>query len=89
MDEIIYCKKSVYPAGMRFPLPHRCMKKAWKDGFCKTHHPENVKIREQESAARYKEQWEQSPTMKLIRALERIKELEAIIKTLSSNKEAP
>ena len=82
MTEIIYCKKSVYPVGMRFPRAKQCKKRAWKDGFCKIHHPDNVNARRQKSEERYKEQWEQSPLAQLRRALDRIHELETAIDNL-------
>jgi hypothetical protein len=82
MAEIIYCRKSVYPAGMRFPRAHRCQKKVWKDGFCKIHHPDNVKVRREKSEARHREQYEQSPIFRLGRAVDRIRELEAAIDNL-------
>ena len=61
---------------------HQCSRKIWKDGFCKQHHPETEKQRD----ARAREQWnaknENSDRMKLKRAYERIKELEAEVERL-------
>ena len=38
--------------GIASPLP--CQNKAWKDGYCKVHHPDQTKSREQ----KYRENWE-------------------------------
>jgi len=61
---------------------YQCSRKVWKDGFCKQHHPESVKKRNMESKKRWEEQFENSEYMKLKRANERIKELEAEVARL-------
>ena len=33
---------------------HLCLRKDWKDGFCKQHHPDSVKKRREDADARYK-----------------------------------
>ena len=39
----LYCKKSVHnPGGWTF---HQCRRKAWKDGYCKQHHPDSAEAR--------------------------------------------
>lgn len=60
---------------MRFPRPHQCSRKPVKDGFCRQHHPDAVKIREEQSRALDQQRWENSPFMKLRRAYEEIERL--------------
>jgi hypothetical protein len=69
------CQTAVWESGGFHS--HQCYKKAWKDGYCKVHHPENVKIRRTCAEERYKKQWESSAPYQLSKAGERIKELEA------------
>ena len=62
----------------------QCTRKIWKDGFCKQHHPETVKARQEESARKWEERRKQEPWYKLKVALERIAELEAEVARLST-----
>lgn len=38
-----YCKKMVF----KHWHSHQCEKKIWKDGFCKQHHPDEVRKRDE------------------------------------------
>lgn len=40
-----YCRKVVYDQGS--VLDRQCAKTIWKDGWCKVHHPDSVKKREE------------------------------------------
>ena len=72
------CKASV-PNGGRSIRNHQCSRKPWEDGWCKQHHPDTVKERQEQQALKDEERWERSPSAQLGRALERIKELQACI----------
>lgn len=50
------CVAKVYP-NTRWGAfhPHRCTQKVWKDGFCKTHHPDSEEERRSKSIDKYKE----------------------------------
>jgi septal ring factor EnvC (AmiA/AmiB activator) len=50
------CKQRV-PDGGRSVGFHRCSFKAWKDGYCKKHHPDTVKKRRAKSDTKYKLEW--------------------------------
>jgi hypothetical protein len=71
------CKEQVSGEG-RFGsfYPHRCSKPIWKEGYCKIHHPESVKIRQEKSKERWEEKRENEPIIRLIKAENRIKKLE-------------
>lgn len=74
------CSQTVYPNELWGSFHgHQCMRKIWKDGFCKTHHPDSVEKRSKESDARWKHKMENSP---LTVAYKRIKELEDEISAL-------
>lgn len=49
------CKKTVF--GERV-TSWRCTRKAWKDGYCKQHHPETVKARHDKSIREWREKRE-------------------------------
>ena len=66
---------------------HQCLRISWKDGYCKQHHPDNVKQRQEESMARYEEKRKQSLPYKLEQANERIEELEKEIQKLKGERE--
>ena len=72
------CKKRVFKDWHS----HRCTRNAWKDGFCKQHHPETVKARDAEASRRYVEKQASSPWALLKKAEERIAELESELKEL-------
>ena len=47
------CKGNVHPKGAGYHMPSPCSRNAWKDGYCKTHHPKEKYAR---SKARWREQ---------------------------------
>lgn len=55
---------------------YRCSRNAWKDGYCKQHHPETVKKRREESQRKWEAKHARSPLALLAKANARIKELE-------------
>lgn len=48
------CKKQFFKNWSNY----QCQNNAWKDGFCKIHHPDTVKARRDKSAKRWEEKWE-------------------------------
>lgn len=58
---------------------YQCTRNIWKDGYCKTHHPETVKERQEKSAKRWEERYNSNP---LVAANKRIKELEEEVERL-------
>jgi hypothetical protein len=72
MDDPKRCKKNIYDSWH----PHQCKLKLWKDGFCKIHHPESVKIRNEKNMKEWEEKQKNSPLAQLERAINRIRELE-------------
>lgn len=54
-----------------------CLRKAWADGYCKQHHPDSVKARQEAAEKRYEEKQKRSPWIQLGEAQKRIAELEA------------
>ena len=73
MSEKVQCKEHVFSGKQWDFRGHQCTRSAWKDGFCKIHHPESVKVRQEISMKRWDEKFENSTEQKL---LERVKELE-------------
>ncbi len=63
---------------------HTCAKKAWKDGFCKQHHPDTVKERKAALDIRRQEKQKAQPWYKLMVAQERIQVLETEIANLKN-----
>ena len=53
MDET-RCKEKVWERS-GWPRAYQCNRKAVKDGYCKQHHPDAVKEREDKSQQRYEE----------------------------------
>ena len=45
------CKEEVWPAWSR--VGHQCTRKAWKDGYCKQHHPDTVAARKKKKDERW------------------------------------
>lgn len=76
----IYCSKLVWDSG-GFRRYH-CRRYVWKDGYCKQHHPENVKKREEECRKKWEEQRKKSCTYRLKKATIELKEAKAEIKRL-------
>jgi len=55
MDIQDRCKERVYPNEKWGSFhPYRCQRKAWKDDYCKQHHPDSVAKREKEANERWK-----------------------------------
>ena len=79
MSDETRCCKRVYDSYSL--IGHPCTRKVWKDGFCKTHHPETVKARQEESTRRYKEKWDNSPINKLGK---RCQQFESALRTIHS-----
>ena len=76
IDDTVYCKETVYPNDRWGSFhPHRCTRKAAKDGFCKMHHPDSVSERRQKSMDRYEQKLANSPYTRLGIAHEKIAEL--------------
>ena len=71
------CKEKVW-SGWRF---RRCSHNAVKAGYCKQHHPDSVKARQEKSDARWEAKMESSP---LSKAMRKIAELEAEIERLKA-----
>ena len=68
------CKESV-PNNFSVTF-RRCSFKAWKDGYCKIHHPESVKARQEKQRIKYEADRAKSPYMLLQKATERNQQLE-------------
>lgn len=62
----------------------QCSRKIWKDGYCKQHHPDAVKLRQEKSSQRWEEKRKQEPWYLLREANKRIAELEAEVARLST-----
>lgn len=77
----VKCKKRVPSPGM-WMHDHQCTRYAVKDGFCKIHHPDAQKKRDEEAHKRQEEKWDNSPHQKLARALDKNSKLELTIKRL-------
>ena len=54
--ELKYCKANVWPPDGRGG-DYECSRKAKRDGYCVQHHPDSVRARRKEAAARYNEKW--------------------------------
>jgi hypothetical protein len=68
------CKKRVW--GQSSFNSYSCSRNAWKDGYCKQHHPDTVTERRKKSDAAYEIKRKQSPLYKLQQAIVKIKALE-------------
>lgn len=81
------CKEKVNPKeAFGFLHPHQCHHNIWKDGFCKTHHSDTVKARQE---ARQKEWQEKIKDILLLdKANEKIKELERQLESSNQIREA-
>ena len=70
------CKKTVYPNDRWGCFhPHQCNKKIWKDDFCKIHHPDTEKLREEEKKKRWDIKRNQSAEYRLGEAIKIINTL--------------
>ena len=60
------CRYAVYEErGHR----HQCFRKPWKDTWCKQHHPDTVKAREQASERRWKAKFKAEATYRVLSGL--------------------
>ena len=82
MTDPTRCKERVYGIGVWHD--YQCNRKAWKDGYCKQHHPDTVAERRRKSDEKYEKLQENSPWNLLRKANERIKELEAEVERLKT-----
>jgi hypothetical protein len=73
---VIMCKESIRISGM-WPTYRSCSRKAIKDGYCKQHHPDSVKKRQEARMKRYEETKKMTADYQLVVALETIKDLKA------------
>jgi len=67
------CQEEVFHDLRHYP----CSRYAWKDGYCKQHHPDTVAVRQGKSQAAWEEKRKQEPWYKLQEAHEKIAQLEA------------
>lgn len=61
---------------------NQCSRNEWKDGFCKQHHPESVKKRDDERAVRCEEKRKRSPHHQLVILAEKHKALKEKVEDL-------
>lgn len=81
MKEEKYCKQSVRGQGQWGSFhPHQCKRKVWKDGYCKTHHPDTMEERQRKSRLLYEEKRKHEPWYLLKEAQEEIKQLKEELK---------
>lgn len=80
------CKEKVFVGN--WGRQSQCSRNACKDGFCKQHHPETKKAREEEKDRRWEEKQKKSAWYLLKEANEKIARLEAEIKELRSSNNA-
>jgi hypothetical protein len=76
-----HCKEKIWQGMSCYP----CSRKAWKDGYCKQHHPFTVAERRKNSQAKWAEQKANDPWLKLEVANARIAELEEQIRVLTNS----
>lgn len=77
------CKETVYPNERWGSFhPHACHRNAWRDGYCKQHHPDTVKARNAAAEKRFEEKQKRQPWYLLKEAQKRIAQLEAEIAEL-------
>ncbi len=82
------CKEKVYPNERWGSFhPHRCKNNAWKDGYCKQHHPDTAKEREQKSEARWEAKRKRSPEYKLKQAGKEIERLKKALGAIANSEE--
>ena len=59
-----------------------CLRNAWKDGYCKQHHPDTVAARDAAAKKRFDAKWANHPIARLGKAQARISTLEAEVAEL-------
>ena len=69
------CKKTIYSRGSF--RGDQCSKLIWKEGFCRIHHPESVKKRQEKSDRYFEAQRENSPYVRLSKEIGRLKSINA------------
>jgi len=78
------CKKIVWDKGGWHS--YQCRHKVWKDGYCKIHHPDSVKARQELSHMRWEQKREKDLLVlahkKIAELQEKIEELEKKIEDL-------
>lgn len=74
------CKQTVYSKERYGSLRgYQCSRKAVQDGYCKQHHPDNVKVRQEQNMQKYQERLNNLP---IVSAQQRIERLEQQIRDL-------
>lgn len=66
---------------------YQCSRKIWKDGYCKQHHPESVKKRQEKATRRHEESQKKTCWYKLNEAQKTIVDQAAEIKRLKAELE--
>jgi len=61
---------------------HQCSRSAWKDGYCKQHHPDTIEERRRIVEEKWQAKAAKSPWILLGKAKKEIEELKAEIKIL-------
>jgi hypothetical protein len=78
------CKETIWQGMARY----QCSRKAWKDSYCKQHHPDTVAERNRKTNLRREAKWAEQeandPWRKLEVANARIAELEEQIRVLTN-----
>ena len=69
------CKQRV----MRGYREYQCSGKEWKDGFCKQHHPDMIKARDEASTKAWHEKMQNKPEAKMAREIHRLTQEKAIL----------
>ena len=70
------CKASVY-SNDRAALFHQCSRKPWKDGWCKQHHPDSEKARQEASAERYRRHLDNLPGIRMGQTIKHLRTVNA------------
>jgi hypothetical protein len=71
------CKEKVHPNDRWGSFhPRQCHAKIWKHGYCKIHHPDTVRIRQEAKEKRWEEEKEKRRKNNPILLLQRVRELE-------------
>jgi hypothetical protein len=82
MTEKEQCKKMIWSEYRQY----RCSRKAWKDGYCKQHHPEEIAVRKKDRYEKWTAKWElereKSPQRRLEKANIEIARLREALKDI-------
>lgn len=81
IENKIKCKQTGIPESGKYGsfYHHSCIRNAWKDGFCKQHHPEEVKKRAKAQELRWEEKQKNSPLGRLQVVVAENKELKKLL----------